>query len=53
MASFTTGLADDSAHQSHLLDPCWTKITMSEPEEAVALPSPGISTTCMVAKPDM
>ena len=36
-----------------LLDPCWTKITISEQGEADALPGPGISKTCVVGKPDV
>jgi hypothetical protein len=36
-----------------LLDPCWTKITISEREEATARRGPGISTTCVVANPDV
>ncbi|MCJ7798133.1 MAG: hypothetical protein MUQ56_15450, partial [Thermoleophilia bacterium] len=43
----------DHAHPSRLLDPCWTKITISKQEEAVTLPGPGISTTCAVANPDV
>jgi hypothetical protein len=45
------GLTSGRACQSHLLDPCWTKITISKPEDAVAVPGQGISTTCVVAKP--
>jgi excisionase family DNA binding protein len=45
-------VAGDRGHQSRLLDPCWTEITISKPWESVARNGPGISTTCVVANPD-
>ena len=47
------GLAGDRASRSRLLDPCWTKFTISKQEGAVAVPGSGISMTCMVANPDV
>jgi hypothetical protein len=44
-------MTGDRAHKIRLLDPCWTKNTMSEQQEAVKLVGPRISTTCMVVKP--
>jgi hypothetical protein len=46
-------VAGDRAHRSHLLDPCWTEITISEPGETVTLSGPGNSIACVVAKPDV
>ena len=47
------GMAGNRARRSRLLDPCWTGITISKPWEAVARCSPGISTTYVMANPDV
>ena len=47
------GVAGHRAHRSRLLDPWWTEITISKPGEAAVRSGPGISTTCVVANPDV